>query len=235
MELLIFPPMASKIHLILSQNVLNYPYRLTLIQKDFFVSLWIMQRTSFFSQYSNYSLIAAKNRHSVTDDFLLVSRFHCVHHWYLRKQIVPPLSPILQNPLASSYSPSLPSRISSWTCPKLPKIFVLFLFSLVAGSLWNNVWTHCSCSNKRPHPFLFCNSSWMVLALDTLSSPVLNDCIAKSGPVNWPSNGAPHRCTPIWVVLSLDSLFLCVLECYTHNSYSANWLCNQNPPQTTMS
>ena len=52
---------------------------------------------------------------------------------------------------------------SSWTFPQIPETFVLFSSSLVAGSLWNNVHTCCSCSNKRPFSILFCTSSWVVL------------------------------------------------------------------------
>ena len=96
--------------------------------------------------------------------FPLVSRFHCEQHQYLRKQIVPPMSPLLQNPLASRYSPSSPSRISSWIFPPIPKIFALFSSSLVAGSLWINVHTCFSCSNKRPSSVLTCTISWVVLS-----------------------------------------------------------------------
>ena len=39
--------------------------------------------TSSFSQYSNYSLYAAKNGHYVRDDFLLVDRFCYYLHAYL--------------------------------------------------------------------------------------------------------------------------------------------------------
>ena len=87
-------------------------------------------------KYSHYSL---NNRDCVTDDILLVSRFHCEQHQYLRKRIVSPLSSLLQNHLASSYPPSSPPRISSQHPPRIPKIFVLFSSLLVAGSLWNNV------------------------------------------------------------------------------------------------
>ena len=80
------------------------------------------------------------------------------------KRIVPPLSPLLQNPPASSYSPSSSTRISSWQFPWIPKIFVPFSSYLVAGSLCNNVHTHCICSNKCPSSVLFfCTSSWVVL------------------------------------------------------------------------
>ena len=122
---------------------------------------------------------------------------------------VPPLSPLLQNPLVSSYSFALPSRIYSWTRPQLPKILVLFSSSLEAGSLW------------------------IFLALDTLSSHVLADCISNSGPADWRCDWAPPHCTSIWVALGLDSLSLHVLKCYTPNSYSAHWLCNRNISQTT--
>ena len=90
--------------------------------------------------------------------------FHCEQHWYLRKWIVPPSSPLLQNPPASSYNPpSSPSRINSWQFPQIIEIFVLFLSSLIAGSLWNNVLTCCSCNNKHPS-VLFCSSTWVVLS-----------------------------------------------------------------------
>ena len=94
-----------------------------------------------------------------------VPHFHCEQHQYLRKQIIPPfpLSPLLQNPPTSSYSQSSPPRISSWQFPRIPKIFVPFSSSLVAGSLWNNVLTCCSCSNQRPSSVLFCTSFWVVL------------------------------------------------------------------------
>ena len=170
-----------------------------LLQRHFVASPWIVLMTSSFSQYSNYPLYAVKNRDYVTDDFLLVSHFHCEHqylrkriipplsplpqnpmassyspsspsrtssqHGYLRKrkQIVPPLTPLLQNPSASSYSPSSPPKIYSQHPPCIPEILVLFLSSLVAGSLWNNVRTRCSCSNKRLSSVLFCISSWVVL------------------------------------------------------------------------
>ena len=186
-----------------------------------------------FSQHSNYSLYAAKNRLCLTDDFLLISRFHCEHHRYWRKQIVPPLSPLLQNPRASSYSSALPSRIYSLPCPQISEILVLFSNSLVAGSFWNNVLIYCNCSNGCLHLVLPCNSSWIVLGLDTLSSHVLADCIPNSVPADWPCNWNPLCCTSIWVVLGLDSLFLRVLECYTDNRYSVHWLCNLNPPQTS--
>ena len=176
-------------------------------QKRFFFFTLNSANASSFSQYSNYSLYVAKNRHCLTDDFLLVSRFHCEHHQFWRKQIVPPLSPLLQNPLTSSYSTALPSRIYSWTCPQLPEILVLFSSSLVTGS------------------------PWIFLALYTLSSHVLADFISNSGPADWLCNWNSLRCTSIWVVLGLDSLS----KCYTNNSYSAHWPCYRNPPQTAMS
>ena len=79
-----------------------------------------------------------------------------------------------------------------------------FLSSLVAGNLW------------------------IFLALDTLSSHVLTDCISISGPADWPCTQNPLCCTSIWVVLGLDSLSLCVLECYTDNSYSTHWPCKSS-------
>ena len=115
--------------------------------------------------------------------------------------------------------------IPSWICPQWALVLGLFLSCLAASSL---------CSNRRPHPFLPCNSSWIVLGLDTFSSHVLADYIPNSGPANWPCNWTPHCCMSIWVVLVLDSLSLRVAECYTRNSYLAHWPCNRNPPQTTM-
>ena len=95
--------------------------------------------------------------------FFLVSRFQCEQHRYLRKRSVPPLSPLLQKPPASSYSPLSPPRISSQHPPLIPKIYVLFLSSLVAGSLWKDVRTRFSFSNKCFSLVLFCTSSWVVL------------------------------------------------------------------------
>ena len=158
--------------------------------------------TSSFSCHLNYSIYSVNNRDYLTDDFLLVSHFHCKPHRCLRTRIVPSLSPLI------------------------PEIFALFSSSLVAGSLWNNVRIHCNCSNKYPHPVLPCNLSWIVLGLDTISSHVLAGCIPNSGPADWPCNWTPHCCTSIWVVFGLNSLSFRVLECYTCNSYLAYWPCN---------
>ena len=184
----------------------RFPVSINANPKNFLGSIWSVRIMSSFSQYSNYSLYAVKNRHYVNDDFLLFSCFLL-----------------------------FPSWISSWIRPQGELVLGLFLSCLAACSLWNNVFTFWNCSNGRPHPVLPCNLSWSFLGLDTLSSHVLAVCIHNRVPLDWLCNWTPHCCKSIWVILGLESLFFCVLECYTRNSYSAHWLCNQNPPQTTMS
>ena len=93
-----------------------------------------------------------------SDDFFLVSRFtvNNINTW--GNGSFPLLSPRLQNPPASSYSPSLSSRISSHFPPQIPETFVLFSSCLVAGN-----------GHPCPGPVLPCNWSWIVLGLDTYS------------------------------------------------------------------
>ena len=66
-------------------------------------------------------------------------------------------------PLLSSYTCLSPLGLSSWSLPRWAEILVSFLFSLVAGSPWNNVHACHSWSNGHPSSILHCKQSWVVI------------------------------------------------------------------------